>query len=382
MKIYIYYHNENKTIYDVLTVLENNKMLLSFHGIDRVIEYKDINLEETKFGIRLLYGKNSSLPWKNVDGKINEKWMEMHLDFISLDVETATIDQMICQIGLCIVADKQIIEKKCWLIQPPENKYDWQCVKVHKISVEMTKDLPSFEQVWDEISGYLIGSQIVAHNAANFDEIAIRKNLDYYHIDDSRIKPFIDTISLWGHRIALDELCVGFGWSIEGHHDAQWDAEMCARVYLEYLAGNQPNWQLVEECHVSKGEKTTKSSYINIKDISKKKISGEVLVKDFSNAKPENNPFYDRKIVITGEFAIERKEMAEMLQKYGADVNTSVSKKTNYVLVGSAPGPSKMTKIAQLKEQGYDIRILTEDDFNRIVNGMETEDLSEFMIKN
>lgn len=59
-----------------------------------------------------------------------------------------------------------------------------------------------------------------------------------------------------------------------------------------------------------------------------------------------------------------------------------MSKKTNYVLVGSAPGPSKMTKIAQLKEQGYDIRILTEDDFNRIVNGMETEDLSEFMIKN
>ena len=47
MRIFTYYHNEQKTIYDVLTILENNKMVLFFHGTDRVIEYNEINIDET-----------------------------------------------------------------------------------------------------------------------------------------------------------------------------------------------------------------------------------------------------------------------------------------------------------------------------------------------
>ena len=77
---------------------------------------------------------------------------------------------------------------------------------------------------------------------------------------------------------------------------------------------------------------------------------------------------------------LHQNKIAEILKDLGADVNTSISKKTHYVLVGTAPGPSKMTKITQLKDQGYDIRILTEDDFNRIINGIDIEDLSEYIM--
>lgn len=377
MKLYIYYHNEQHTIYDVLIDLSNDRFVLFFHGVDRIIEYNDIKFEKTKYGTNLLYGNGCSLLWKEVHGIIYNKWKEIELDFISLDVETATTDQMICQIGISIVADKKIVGVKSWLIKPPANKYDWQCVKVHKITEEMTCESPSFSQVWQNITDYLIGTPIVAHNAANFDEIAIRKNLAFYHIDDSGLKPFTDTISLWGRRTSLEDLCVGFGWPTDGHHDAKWDAEMCAKIYLEYLAGNHPDWGLIDKYHLSKGEQIQHFD----EAIKKKKIGGIVLVKDLSNATPDNNPFYNRKIVITGDFSLDRKEMAQILKEYGADVNTSISKLTNYVLVGSAPGPSKMAKIAQLKEQGYVIRILNEEDFNRIINGIETENLDEYIIR-
>ena len=378
MKLYIYYHNEQHTIYDVLIDLNNDKFVLFFHGIDRIIEYNNIKFEKTKYGTYILYGKGGSLLWKEVHGVIYSKWKEIKLDFVSLDVETATTDQMICQVGISIVANKIIVGSKSWLIQPPGNKYDWQCVKVHNITEKTTNDSPTFCQVWQEISDYLTDIPIVAHNATNFDEIAIRKNLAFYHINDTILKPFIDTVCLWGKRTALDDLCAGFGWATNEHHDAKWDAEMCARIYLEYLAGNHPDWDVVENHHLSK---EGKSSLYNLEGFEKKKIGGDVLVKDLSKACPKNNPFYDHKIVITGEFSLNRKEIAQILKDYGADVNTSISKLTNYVLVGSAPGTSKVAKIKQLKEQGYEIRILNEEDFFRIINGIGTDNLAEYMIK-
>lgn len=196
MKLYIYYHNDQHTIYDVLIVLRKDKYVLFYHGTDRIIEYNDIKFEKTNYGTRIVYGNGGSILWKEVHGTIFSKWKEICIDFISLDIETATTDQMICQVGISIVADKKIIGSKSWLIQPPTNKYDWQCVKVHNLTSEKTIDSPTFCQAWEDMADYLNDIPIIAHNAANFDEIALRKNLELYHIDDSRVKSFTDTISL------------------------------------------------------------------------------------------------------------------------------------------------------------------------------------------
>jgi DNA polymerase-3 subunit epsilon len=52
-----------------------------------------------------------------------------------------------------------------------------------------------------------------------------------------------------------------------------------------------------------------------------------------------------------------------MVKKLGADIDTSITKRTNFVITGSAPGPSKMKKIEQFNSQGYDIRIIYEEEF-------------------
>lgn len=97
-------------------------------------------------------------------------------------------------------------------------------------------------------------------------------------------------------------------------------------------------------------------------------ISGDLKQKDLTNADP-NNPFYDKKVVITGVFNMDRNEMAARLKDMGADINGSISRKTNFVVVGEDAGPSKLQKIDTLKSQGYNIVVLHQDDIDKIFNG-------------
>ena len=60
--------------------------------------------------------------------------------------------------------------------------------------------------------------------------------------------------------------------------------------------------------------------------------------------------------IITGILeSIERKEAADLIQRYDGKVTQSVSKKTSYDVVGWDPGESKLSKVhcnTQLKRGG------------------------------
>lgn len=66
---------------------------------------------------------------------------------------------------------------------------------------------------------------------------------------------------------------------------------------------------------------------------------------------------------------MDRNEMAARLKDMGADINGSISRKTNFVVVGEDAGPSKLQKIDTLKSQGYNIVVLHQDDIDKIFNG-------------
>ena len=58
---------------------------------------------------------------------------------------------------------------------------------------------------------------------------------------------------------------------------------------------------------------------------------------------------------------------ADLIQKMGADIDTSITKRTNFVVTGSALGPSKMKKIEQLNAGGYNIRVVYVEEFLSIL---------------
>lgn len=73
--------------------------------------------------------------------------------------------------------------------------------------------------------------------------------------------------------------------------------------------------------------------------------------------------FYKKRIVITGDFEKfnMRNDMAKLLYDVGADINTSISKKTDFVIIGKNAGPKKLEKISELN-----IKTISEEDFYSI----------------
>ncbi len=68
-------------------------------------------------------------------------------------------------------------------------------------------------------------------------------------------------------------------------------------------------------------------------------------------------------MVITGSFnSIARSQLKEELIRLGARVNSSVSSKTDFLVVGDKPG-SKLTKAKELN-----IRVIEEDEFLEMLN--------------
>lgn len=92
--------------------------------------------------------------------------------------------------------------------------------------------------------------------------------------------------------------------------------------------------------------------------ISARKYDSETLKPlSIEEVKDPNTPFFQKKIVITGQFYTfpERNDLGKLLQQYGADMNTSISKKTDIVIMGYGAGPKKKDKVKDLRGQGYDI---------------------------
>lgn len=83
----------------------------------------------------------------------------------------------------------------------------------------------------------------------------------------------------------------------------------------------------------------------------------------------KETPFFHSKVVLTGNLVTYpvRETLATTLKKYGADINTSISRKTDMVIVGEGCGPSKMKKIEDLQAQGVDIKVIFEPEFLEIM---------------
>ena len=90
------------------------------------------------------------------------------MNFIAIDFETANGKRAsICEVGICVVRNCEIDEKRSWLVQPEGNYYSYWNVQCHGITPEDTEEAPSFPEVWREIEAQYFDTfdLLVAHNA-------------------------------------------------------------------------------------------------------------------------------------------------------------------------------------------------------------------------
>ena len=334
-------------------------------------------------------------------------------DFVAIDIEYADSIQHICQLGLVVVRNLQIVDRRVWLMRPPGNRYEERCIRVHGITPEVTADAPSFEQAWPEIWGYLKGEHLWAHHAASVEQPVINKNIRFCEQDFETIPWINDSRELYQRPDCpnggngLVQCCMALGIPRGKHHDALDDAEMCARIVIAAINEQQPCWDnvplTIEDLRkaeqqkrvlrlgeftdyfesTSSGEEDVfavlTSTYdgapeqeVDVWDRGDKMPGQNRGLVDFSrlNTSPDN-PVNGKAVVPTGEFLINRDEIKRALKAMGATCPGSISGKTYAVIFGTKNvSRNKILEIEKQEAKGRHIfRIVGDADLEKLLYG-------------
>lgn len=172
----------------------------------------------------------------------------LHTTFVVLDFETTGLDpevDRVIEIGVACFAGGALVETRNWLINPRMTISE-ESKAITGITDEMVADAPGFEEVWDEVRGFLDGRIPVAYNH-EFDSKFLwaecrrmglpprGKDLPPACCDDGVwIDPLVWARELQkeerGHKLA--DVCARLGVPLDTAHRASHDAEAAGRVLL------------------------------------------------------------------------------------------------------------------------------------------------------
>ncbi|MFS0781686.1 exonuclease domain-containing protein [Bacillus sp. 1P06AnD] len=317
------------------------------------------------------------------------------MDFIAVDFETANRqNNSACSLGMVFVENNQVVDEQYFMIQPPSLSFDAKNISIHGITPEDVKDEPTFDLIWPKIEAYFSGIPIIAHNAF-FDMSVLKACLKEYHINKPDF-PYLDSIqlstkALTGFKVgqSLKERSAFFHIDLSQHHNALADARACAEIVIKSiemkkrksLSSFLNTYKTIPVKHFS--ELKGHASFPSKKTYTQRVKTFAPSIK-ISELKPStgqfdiNHPFFEKNIVFTGELeGIERKQAMQAVIDAGAKVKSTVSKLTNYLIVGTQDqrivGPngmsSKEIKAIDLMHEGHPIEILTESDFIKMIAG-------------
>jgi len=301
---------------------------------------------------------------QEIINKLNE------VNFTAIDVETANEKRAsICSVGIVSVHNGTITSKKRYLVRPREFRFTEVNKRLHGIGENDVVNEPEFNVVWEQVHHLLENQILLAHNAS-FDVDAISQTLNGYNLGEFNNK-FICTqklaqeafLDLENYR--LSDVAEYLGLDCR-HHDCVSDATVAAEIGIRAIPLYNKNcytFSRTELTHdISKrGSVINKNSYLSSFD--EKKINSSLL-KPNLNSNNIDNPFYNKVVVFTGDMKLVKRQVAAgQIQRLGADINTSISKRTQIVIIGAGAGPSKMKKIEDLVLQGCNIRMIYEEEF-------------------
>ena len=175
-------------------------------------------------------------------------------DYISVDIENPnTRGNSICSIGIIIVKDNKIIDKKYSLINP-EDRFDINNSKITGLTYADVKDAPTFKEYWKIIEDLFKNNVIVGHNIT-YDLSVISKALERYDID-APVFNYYCTLKLSRKYIntnsySLDSLCDLLKINLDNHHNALEDA-LASQQIFEYLnkrndIGNSEKFEFINK---------------------------------------------------------------------------------------------------------------------------------------
>ena len=270
-------------------------------------------------------------------------------DYVAIDFETANSEKTsACSVAIVAVKDDEIVEEKHWYIRPDPLIISSFNEKIHGIGYDQLKNAPQFREVWSELSEFITNQTVIAHNML-FDKSVLVETLEYYAITPPKFTA-ICTLELARRTWKLEDYKLltvakfsGFANLI--HHNALSDAKACAKIYSELLKEDtttQSVGHIIDKGTSNRGKRNNRfgKQYVgynkNIQNVTKSLDA---------NIDP-NHPFFEKRIIITGELLSMTREDAKLaILNTGGRYMTTVSKLTDYIVDGN-----------QREELGSDLR--------------------------
>jgi len=313
-------------------------------------------------------------------------------NFIAIDYETANSSYLsACALGVSVVIEGNITETFATFVKPPEEFADFNPfnVMIHGIKSADVKTAPTFDDIWESIEGLTSKHQLpIACHYSGFDIRVTQALLKYYEKEFSDIR-FYDTFTiarkLWPQLInhKLDTLAETFGIELN-HHEASSDAEACARIALKQMKelGQSSLSDVAGQYGYKLGLLTmsglkTMSDYRNYESYSSESSNSKTSSKGVLPTTDINvgSDLYGKNIVFTGALvSMERSQAIQRAVNNGAVVQSGVSKKTDFLIVGvsdfidfkNGKKTQKLKDAETLSQAGSGISLVDEEDFLRM----------------
>ena len=163
--------------------------------------------------------------------------------FVAIDVETANASRSsVCAVGAVKVENGVITDRFYRLVRPYPNYYLQRFTdEIHGISRTYTDHEPTFAGIWPELSKFINGFPLVAHNMP-FDRACLRAAAKTYGIefpDNDFLCTLRKARTTFPRQIcpsfSLPHLAHFFFFFFDNHHCAIADAEACAKIAIAIL---------------------------------------------------------------------------------------------------------------------------------------------------
>lgn len=290
-------------------------------------------------------------------------------NYTIIDIETTGLDASydeIIEIGALKIRDNKIIKTFNTLVKP-QQEIDEFITELTGITNKMVENAPNIQTAILDFNNFVDDDIIIGHNV-NFDI-----NFIYDVFTENYNKPFknnfIDTLrfsrkllpELKHHR--LKDMLEYFSIKQEKAHRALDD---CYSTFYLYIELRKKAWE------VYNSEQEFEKSFNQYKKYDLKQITCKSEVID------KTNPFFNKICVFTGTLEkMERKAAAQLVVNLGATCGNTVTKSTNYLILGNndynpilkGKKSSKLLKAERYKLEGYDIEIISEDVFYDMLEG-------------
>lgn len=241
----------------------------------------------------------------------------------------------------------------------PGRKLSKKIVSITNITDEMLKDAPAPEECLPKFLEFLRDDVIVAHNA-NFDVDFIYESLQRCGLPPLE-NNFIDTL-----RIAR-------------YVEPDMDDYKLSTLAKEYKIPQSTAHRALADCETTMAvlqhlDESAKKQGIDFKQIQKRasfsKKRAANVVQNPGLEKPENS-LYKKYCTFTGELdTMTRLEAMQAVVDIGGFCRDKVSKKTNYLIVGTNEYGEKSAsekKVEELVESGLEIQTINENTFLKML---------------